>query len=77
MNVFRILGDGVLDHRDLCPANHDPVQLDLDGDNLGDECDPDDDGDEVGDGWDNCPMMFNPDQADEDGDRVGDLCERE
>lgn len=38
-------GDGVCDAVDLCRATPDPLQRDLDGDGLGDECDPDRDGD--------------------------------
>ncbi|HET6398525.1 MAG TPA: PKD domain-containing protein [Candidatus Thermoplasmatota archaeon] len=75
-------GDGVPDSRDLCPLHPDPDQRDLDGDGLGDACDPDADGD----GWlespadpaaqrDNCPRLPNPLQQDTDGDGIGDGCD--
>jgi hypothetical protein len=47
--------DGVLDAIDVCPKAADPDQIDLDGDGLGDVCDPDDDGDGVADDLDDCP----------------------
>ena len=70
-------GDGILDEIDNCPAAINPEQLDLDGDELGDTCDDDADGDGVlnvddcddlsdavgaGDAW----------YADTDGDGLGD-----
>lgn len=33
-------GDGVCDATDICPGEPDPAQRDLDGDDLGDACDP-------------------------------------
>ncbi|HEX2085518.1 MAG TPA: thrombospondin type 3 repeat-containing protein, partial [Solirubrobacteraceae bacterium] len=47
----------------------------LDGDALGDACDPDDDGDGVADAGDNCPRVPNAAQHDADADGVGDACE--
>jgi len=72
--------DGVPDTADVCPLVPDAGQEDLDGDGVGDACDPDRDGDRVhemhnGTALDNCPFLWNPDQTDTDGDGVGDLCE--
>lgn len=68
-------GDGVNDDVDNCPDTPNPDQADLDGDGLGDVCDPDDDGDGVNDEVDNCPTTANADQADGDGDGIGDVCD--
>lgn len=38
-------GDGIPDTQDNCPDEHNPDQADLDGDGVGDACDPDIDGD--------------------------------
>ena len=51
------------------------MQMDADGDLLGDECDSDRDGDGVDNGLDNCPDSDNPQQEDADGDGVGDACD--
>lgn len=67
--------DGIPDTADNCPWVPNPDQADLDGDGVGDVCDPDDDGDGVEDGSDNCPEAPNADQADLDGDGVGDVCD--
>ncbi|MDG1938164.1 MAG: thrombospondin type 3 repeat-containing protein [Pseudomonadales bacterium] len=40
-------GDGLVDDTDNCPADANPNQENLDGDNVGDICDPDIDGDGV------------------------------
>ena len=70
-------GDGDADQYDNCPLDANGDQADLDGDGLGDACDPDDDGDTIEDGADNCPLVFNDDQANTDGDALGDACDRD
>ena len=67
--------DGVLDATDNCAITSNPGQANLDGDPLGDACDPDDDNDGFGDEGDNCPATVNADQADTDGDREGNACD--
>lgn len=67
--------DGVCDDFDNCPGVYNPDQADLDGDGVGDLCDPDRDGDGIEDEVDNCPEMVNPDQVDTDGDGLGDACD--
>ncbi|MEZ4400287.1 MAG: thrombospondin type 3 repeat-containing protein [Kofleriaceae bacterium] len=52
-----------------------PTQGDLDGDGVGDLCDPDRDGDGVANAADNCPDIANPTQADANGNGQGDACE--
>ena len=48
---------------------------DTDEDDIGDNADPDDDGDGVLDVDDNCPLVANPDQSDFDEDGKGDVCD--
>jgi hypothetical protein len=67
--------DGVDDSGDNCPAVSNPDQANLDGDSLGDACDPDDENDGVSDGSDNCPSIANADQANADGDAQGNACD--
>lgn len=67
--------DGIASGADNCPDDANADQADLDDDNLGDVCDPDDDGDGVDDAGDNCPVDANSDQADFDLDNIGDACD--
>ena len=67
--------DGVPDASDNCPDDSNPDQEDLDGDQIGDECDTDYDGDSISNGEDNCPWDANPGQEDSDGDGEGDVCD--
>jgi len=77
--------DGVPDVADNCPNVPNQDQTDLDGDGLGDACDPDVDGDgtpnalpghalPAGTSLDNCPFVPNPGQRDADRDGIGDAC---
>ncbi|WP_179344418.1 thrombospondin type 3 repeat-containing protein [Winogradskyella ursingii] len=67
--------DGLPNDADNCPEIANADQADLDGDGIGDVCDPDIDGDGILNGDDNCPENANPGQEDIDGDGVGDLCD--
>ena len=78
-------GDDVRNLVDNCPSTSNPDQSDVDGDGLGDACDPcsDSDGDGFGDpgvislscGEDNCVAVSNPTQVDTDFDGLGDACD--
>jgi len=68
-------GDGLCESDDNCPDAANSDQNDLDGDGVGDACDPDADGDGVENGSDNCEFDSNPDQNDADGDGAGDACD--
>ena len=59
---------------DNCPGDFNPEQEDLDGDDIGDICDTDIDGDGVLNGPDNCPLIDN-NQDNNDGDTFGDACD--
>ena len=52
-----------------------PTQDDLDGEGIGNVCDPDDDNDEIDDVYDNCPVIYNPGQEDRDSDNIGNVCD--
>ena len=68
--------DGISDDQDNCPLAYNPDQTNTDGDEQGNVCDNDDDGDGVTDlAPDNCPLTPNPDQADNDYDGMGNLCD--
>ena len=77
-----MVGDGVGDVCDVCPAAPDPDQLDTDDDTVGDVCDAcpldadnDVDGDAVCGEVDLCPAVSDPDQLDADQDGAGDACD--
>lgn len=60
--------DGIQDGIDNCPNVANSDQLDTDGDEKGDECDDDDDGDSIPDMADNCRLVRNPYQEDSNGE---------
>ena len=61
--------------QDNCVGTSNPGQEDLDGDDEGDACDDDKDGDSVPNDSDNCPSIANTDQKNTDGDNLGDACD--
>jgi hypothetical protein len=67
--------DGVADNIDNCPTAANPDQRDLDGDKLGDICDPDIDGDGIPNSADNCIIVSNAAQPDANHNGVGDACD--
>ena len=68
-------GDGVVDEEDNCPKTHNPAQENLDGDELGDACDDDKDGDnfEVGEDCDDQKASVYP-GAFENCNNIDDNC---
>jgi hypothetical protein len=72
--------DGLVNQLDNCVLVDNPNQADVDGDGLGDACDPVDDLDLDGDGVanleDNCPFDANTAQFDFDADGLGDACDQ-
>jgi len=67
-------GDGVFDTVDNCPNDANADQLDTDGDNQGDACDPDDDDDGLSD-TEEANIGTDPLLADTDGDGITDYDE--
>ncbi len=72
--------DAVHDNDDNCVGVTNPMQLDCDGDGVGDACESDvaekdADTDGVCNGIDNCPNDTNENQVDTDNDGVGDECD--
>ncbi len=67
--------DGINDPCDNCANAYNLDQNDVDGDNLGDVCDPDSDNDGILNAADNCPLVVNASQTDADNDLVGDACD--
>jgi len=67
-------GDGIADVRDNCVSVANPLQVDVNTNGRGDDCD-DFDEDNVINTKDNCPDNPNYDQKDTDNDGIGDVCD--
>ncbi|MBN1489223.1 MAG: thrombospondin type 3 repeat-containing protein [Phycisphaerae bacterium] len=70
----QLLADGT-DCVDNCRGRYNPLQTDIDGNDIGDACDDDMDGDGRPNASDNCVGVPNPNQEDVDRNGIGDLCE--
>ena len=70
-------GDGVATVVDNCPATPNTNQADIDGDGLGDVCDPDIDGDGTTNDLDSCPLIGSGDHTDFDSDGQGNVCDED
>jgi len=84
--------DGISNEEDNCPDANNPGQFDIDGDCMGDACDPDPndpdnpiitddtDNDNISDACDNCPVVPNHGQEDTyppGSNGIGDACDCE
>jgi hypothetical protein len=72
VNMLDADGDGVPDYDDNCPNHFNPDQADLDGDGVGDACDPDIDGDGIPNFIEEMYGMDPRDPSDAHGDLDGD-----
>ncbi|MBT4070579.1 MAG: hypothetical protein HOE79_04995 [Euryarchaeota archaeon] len=66
--------DGFVDQMDNCPGIYNPLQADLDDDQIGDICDDDEDGDGISIPQDNCPHDLDPWISDIQNDHDSDGC---
>src|SRR5690606_17775141 len=66
-------GDAIPSTLDLCPFASDPDQGDLDGDGLGDACDPDADGDGVPEEQDGCADLGEPCDEPDENDEIDEI----